>query len=78
MLYGQCESGTDVNGLVKKKMSDIGEPTGLFRNSSGPEFVVPDEESISTCPLLTPSPTMVEFQHPLALSTTPGIAINNN
>ncbi|KAL1139481.1 hypothetical protein AAG570_006465 [Ranatra chinensis] len=30
-----------------------------------------DEESISNCPLLTPSPTVADFQHPLAISTTP-------
>ncbi|XP_014244674.1 neutral and basic amino acid transport protein rBAT-like [Cimex lectularius] len=54
--------------------TEPGTPNSLYLGIGGasPEFmVVGDEESISNCPLLTPSPTG-QFHHPLAINTTPG------
>lgn len=36
----------------------------IIGKSPSPDFI-PDEESASICPLLTPSPTGADFRHPL-------------
>lgn len=48
-------------------------PNSLFLGiPSTPEFLAAvDEESISICPLLTPSPS-AHFHHPLAINSIPG------
>lgn len=45
----------------------------LLLKAPSPEFLLVDEESSSTYPLLTPSPP-VEFEHPLATETAPVLA----
>lgn len=54
-------------------MSELKGAVGSVALSApSPEFLLVDEESSSTYPLLTPSP-LAEFDHPLALDTPPGI-----
>lgn len=43
----------------------------LLMDTPSPEFLLADEESSSTYPLLTPSPP-AEFEHPLTIETPPG------
>lgn len=55
-------------------LGGVGGSEGLFSSTltaPSSEFLLVDEESSSTYPLLTPSP-LAEFNHPLALDTPPG------
>lgn len=54
------EFGTNIDDVPQFKMSQL----EIIGKSPSPDFI-PDEESASICPLLTPSPTGADFRHPL-------------
>lgn len=72
-------SGDSKNMTELRNLADGISSEGLFNSgmsAHSPEFLLVDEESSSTYPLLTPSPT-TEFEHPLALDTPPGNVSNS-
>lgn len=51
---------SEYNDVPQFQMTQL----GIIAKSPSPDYI-PDEESTSICPLLTPSPTVADFRHPL-------------